>query len=133
MARKTPEDRTRMMRAFKARHTEPELAVRRIVHQMGYRFRVCRKDLPGTPDLVFPSRRKVIFVHGCFWHKHGCKLTRVPKLNRKYWIPKFQRNRKRDARNIAALQAEGWRPLIIWECEVRAGQDLSRQLRDFLQ
>jgi DNA mismatch endonuclease (patch repair protein) len=130
--RKSPTERTRMMRSFKGRNTGLELTVRRMIHRMGYRFRLYRKDLPGTPDLVFVSRRKVLFVHGCFWHAHGCPLTRVPKSNRRYWVPKFRRNRARDKKNIATLRAEGWRYLVIWECEVRAGQNLQPRLKAFL-
>ena len=121
-----------MMRAFKSRNTAPELAVRHIAHQMGYRFRLHRKDLPGTPDLVFVSRRKVIFIHGCFWHTHGCDLTRVPKSNLKYWVPKLQGNRARDEKTLAALAVEGWRSLIIWECEVRDNDKLRQRLMKFL-
>jgi DNA mismatch endonuclease (patch repair protein) len=131
--KKSPEERARMMRAFKGRDTAPELAVRRLAHQMGYRFRLHRKDLPGTPDLVFVSRRKVIFIHGCFWHAHGCKLTRVPKSNLKYWVPKLQRNRTRDERNLDALAVKGWRCLVIWECEIRAGETLQQRLKKFLE
>jgi len=87
--KRSPEERRRVMRSIKGRDTGPELVVRRIAHEMGYRFRLHRKDLPGTPDLVFASRRKVIFVNGCFWHGHGCKLTRVPKANLAYWAAKF--------------------------------------------
>jgi len=130
--KKSPEERSRMMRAIKGRDTGPELVVRSIAHRMGYRFRLYRKDLPGTPDLVFVSRRKVIFIHGCFWHAHGCKLTRVPTSNRKYWVPKLQRNRTRDEKNLAALTMEGWRYLVIWECEIRASENLQRRLKNFL-
>jgi len=130
--KKSPEERCRMMRAIKGRDTGPELAVRRIAHQMGYRFRLHRKDLPGTPDLVFVSRRKVILIHGCFWHSHGCKLTRLPTSNRGYWVPKLNRNRARDEKNLEALAVQGWRHLVIWECEIRAGENLRQRLKDFL-
>ena len=94
-------DRSANMRAIRSKGMRPELAVRSLVHKLGYRFRLHRKDLPGKPDLVFPSRRKVIFVHGCFWHSHqGCKAAHIPKSNLDYWIPKLERNRARDARNI---------------------------------
>lgn len=108
-----------MMRAFKKTDTGPELAVRRVAHRMGYRFRLHRTDLPGCPDLVFVARRKVIFVHGCFWHAHGCKLTRLPSSNLEYWVPKLKRNRDRDKRSLKALAAAGWQHLIIWECEAQ--------------
>jgi DNA mismatch endonuclease (patch repair protein) len=131
--KKSPEERLRMMRAIKGRNTTPELAVRRSAHQMGYRFRLNRTDLPGTPDLVFVSRQKVIFVHGCFWHAHGCKLTRVPKANLEYWVSKFKRNRIRDEKNLEALAAQGWRYLVIWECEIRDSEKLQQRLKNFLE
>jgi len=121
-----------MMRGFKSRDTAPEMAVRRVAHRMGYRFRLHRKDLPGKPDLVFPSRRKVVFVHGCFWHSHGCKLTRRPRLNLEYWLPKLQGNRDRDARHVAELGSAGWKCLIFWECEVGSAGAIRRRLRSFL-
>jgi DNA mismatch endonuclease (patch repair protein) len=130
--KKSPEERSQMMRAIKGRDTAPELAVRRIAHKMGYRFRLHRKDLSGTPDLVFVSRRKVVFIHGCFWHLHGCKLTRLPKSNLSYWVPKLKRNQDRDEKNLKALTAEGWRYLVIWECEIRSGLRLEQRLKDFL-
>ncbi|MBI4480208.1 MAG: DNA mismatch endonuclease Vsr [Acidobacteria bacterium] len=130
--RKTAEERHRMMQAIRGRDTTPELAVRRMAHRMGYRFRLHRKSLPGTPDLVFVSRRKVIFIHGCFWHAHGCKLTRMPKRNLGYWVPKLKRNRTRDKKNLRTLTATGWRCLVIWECEIRAGTKLEGRLKTFL-
>jgi DNA mismatch endonuclease (patch repair protein) len=122
-----------MMRAFKNRDTAPELAVRRVAYQMGYRYRLHRKDLPGRPDVVFVSRRKAIFIHGCFWHSHGCKLTRLPNSNLGYWLPKLKGNRDRDKRNVRALAAEGWKCLIIWECEVESHGTLQDRLRKFLE
>jgi DNA mismatch endonuclease (patch repair protein) len=130
--KKTPEERARMMRAFKSRDTAPELAVRRLAHRLGYRFRLHRKDLPGTPDLVFVALRKVIFIHGCFWHSHGCKLTRTPKSNLEYWLPKLQRNRERDRRVARQLAADGWGRLVIWECQIRDQEGLERALHGFL-
>jgi len=121
-----------MMRAFKARDTIPEITVRRVAHAMGYRFRLYRKDLPGTPDMVFASRRKVIFVHGCFWHSHGCELTRPPTSNLEYWLPKLKRNRDRDQVNLDALTAAGWGSLVLWECEVQDHLRLKRRLKAFL-
>src|ERR1700683_4117479 len=111
-------DRSANMRAIRSTGMKPELAVRSLVHKLGYRFRLHRKDLPGKPDLVFPSRHKVIFVPGCFLHSHhGCRSAHVPKSNLDYWFPKLQRNQARDATNLEALCADGWKSLVIWECE----------------
>lgn len=110
----------------------PEMDVRRVAHRMGYRFRLHRKDLPGIPDLVFGPRRKVIFVHGCFWHSHNCKVAHIPKSNQAYWGPKLERNKVRDARHIEELEAHGWQTLVLWECETRDEAGLKRRLRAFL-
>ena len=129
----TPENRSRIMRAVKGRDTSLEMAVRRLVYSMGYRYRFHRKDLPGKPDLVFISRRKVLFIHGCFWHGHDCKRgARVPKTNVDYWLKKIARNRARDAQNEAALQAQSWRILVIWECQIKDEAALKQRLRSFL-
>lgn len=125
-------DRSENMRRIRSKGMLPELAVRSIVHQMGFRFRLHRKDLPGRPDLVFVSRRKVIFVHGCFWHAHDCRIAHTPKSNAAYWGPKLERNKARDVRNIEALGAAGWKPLVIWECEIRSGRTLQKRIRAFL-
>lgn len=128
----TSEQRSRIMRAVKGENTAPEMAVRRLVHGMGYRYRLHRRGLPGKPDLVFAGRRKVIFVHGCFWHGHACKRgRRVPKANRDYWTRKIARNRERDQEHLAALRAAKWRALVIWECEVEHA-DTEQRLRRFL-
>jgi DNA mismatch endonuclease (patch repair protein) len=100
-------DRSTNMRAIRSKDMQPELKVRSLVHKLGYRFRLHRKDLPGKPDLVFGPRRKVIFVHGCFWHSHNCKTAHVPKSNLEYWGPKLERNKTRDGKNIEALQMKG--------------------------
>jgi DNA mismatch endonuclease (patch repair protein) len=127
-------DRSENMRRIRSKDMRPELAVRSLVHRIGYRFRLHRKDLPGKPDLVFVSRRKVIFVHGCFWHSHeGCKVAHLPKSNQSYWGPKLERNRARDAKHLAALAAAGWKALVIWECEITDIEDLRRRLGRFLQ
>jgi DNA mismatch endonuclease (patch repair protein) len=108
------------MRAIRSKDTVPELVVRRLVHGMGYRYRLHRNDLAGHPDLVFPSKRKVVFVNGCFWHGHGCRRGDVqPKTNASYWRAKIARNVQRDARSEAALRASGWDVLTIWECETK--------------
>jgi DNA mismatch endonuclease (patch repair protein) len=125
-------DRSANMRAIRSINMRPELAVRRLVHKLGYRFRLHRADLPGKPDLVFGPRRKVIFVHGCFWHSHGCKKAHVPKSNRDYWLPKLRRNKTRDARNIKALKTAGLKSMVIWECETRDEDALKKRVKAFL-
>lgn len=128
------EDRSRTMRAVKGRDTGPEMIVRRLAHGMGYRYRLHRKDLPGKPDLAFPSRRKVIFVHGCFWHQHHCaRGARSPKSNREYWIPKLRRNKERDERNQRLLRESGWDALVIWECEMKDRDVLRDRIAGFLE
>lgn len=132
----TPEARSKRMSQIRAKNTKPEMAVRRLAHGMGYRYRLHRRDLPGCPDLVFPRHHKVIFVHGCFWHRHpdsACRLARLPKSRLDFWVPKLEGNRRRDLDNQAALLALGWRFLIIWECETKDIQELSRKLRLFLE
>lgn len=130
----TAEQRSRIMRAVKSKDSNPEMAVRRMAHRMGYRYRLHRKDLPGKPDLAFESRRKVIFVNGCFWHGHNCKRgDRTPKNNRDYWQKKIARNKERDLEHLTALKDKGWRVLIIWECEVNMGNGLDERLQDFLR
>ncbi|RXH56719.1 very short patch repair endonuclease [Granulicella sibirica] len=119
MIRPTPQ-RSAIMRAVKAKDTAPEIQVRRFVHALGYRYRLHRKDLPGKPDMVFPKQRKVIFVHGCFWHGHSCKRgDRTPQTNREYWEAKIDRNRKRDSEHHKALESLGWQTLVVWECQLR--------------
>lgn len=122
------------MRAVRSRDTGPEMAVRRLLHGLGYRYRLHRADLPGRPDLVFPGRRRVIFVHGCFWHGHGCpRGARVPKANRDYWLGKIARNVARDAAACAALAAAGWGVAVVWECELRDRPALEARLAAFLE
>jgi DNA mismatch endonuclease (patch repair protein) len=130
--RLTPDRRSHLMRQVRSKDTTPELIVRRLLHAEGYRFRLYRRDLPGKPDLVFPSRRKAIFVHGCFWHGHGCKIGRLPKSRLDFWGPKIARNRERDAQNVAALRALGWQVLAVWQCETKDSRALLQQLGDFL-
>lgn len=125
--------RSAIMRAVKSKDTKPEIKIRSLIHKLGYRFRLHRKDIPGTPDIAFPGRHKVIFINGCFWHGHDCKRgSRVPKENRDYWENKIERNRRRDTINVDALQQLRWQILVIWECEITHSQDLTRKLTDFL-
>ena len=129
----SPGVRRRTMQAVKSKDTEPELLVRSLAHRMGYRFRLHRKDLPGKPDLVFPGRRKAIFVHGCFWHGHDCtRGARVPKSNRNYWTRKIARNKERDRAACAALTHSDWTYLILWECGLGNEKALRAQVRKFL-
>lgn len=109
------------MQAVKAKDTTPEMHIRRILHALGYRYRLHVKTLPGTPDLVFRSRRKIIFVHGCFWHGHDCRRgARIPKTNIQYWKEKISRNRQRDARVLDTLRELGWSVFTVWECQLAA-------------
>ena len=121
------------MRRVRKVDTKPEIVVRRLAHRMGYRFRLHRRDLPGTPDIVFPSRRQVIQVHGCFWHQHeGCRLASMPRSRLDYWGPKLARNVKRDAEKTKALHEAGWQQMIVWECETRDEDALRERLSAFL-
>jgi len=116
----TPQKRSEVMRAVKSSDTKPELALRKALHALGYRYRLHVKNLPGKPDLVFPKYRAVIFVHGCFWHGHSCKRgARVPKSNVDYWVEKIARNKTRDRKNAAALRKLGWRVITLWECKLK--------------
>ena len=136
MDRVTPEVRSANMRAIRSKDMKPEMIVRRLIHGMGYRYRLHRHDLPGRPDLVFPARRKVIFVNGCFWHQHDdkdCKLVRKPKSNRDYWLPKLERTVVRDKENWQSLKAEGWDVFVVWECMLKNSDELQNLLRDFME
>ena len=118
------------MRAVKGKDTKPEMTVRRLAHALGYRFRLHRKDLPGKPDLVFPGRNKVIFVHGCFWHGHDCaRGSRVPATNTDYWLAKVARNTERDEKARAALEQKGWRVVVVWECDLQDSDSLMARLK----
>jgi DNA mismatch endonuclease (patch repair protein) len=128
----TPAERSERMALVRAKDTKPELLVRRLVHGMGYRYRLHRRDLPGTPDLVFPGRSKVIFIHGCFWHRHArCALARLPKSRGDFWLPKLTANAERDARNVRALRRLGWSVLTIWECQLGDTAKLASRIRRF--
>lgn len=124
--------RRRIMASVGTKNTGPELAVRRLLHRLGYRFRLHRKDLPGKPDIVLPGRRKAIFVHGCFWHGHDCRWGKLPQSKLDYWGPKIATNVERDTRNRQDLAAIGWRSLVVWQCQLRDPDTLAQELVSFL-
>lgn len=119
----TSESRSRLMSRIGGKNTAPELTVRKALHAAGYRFRLHRRDLPGTPDIVLPRYRSAIFVHGCFWHGHDCPRGRLPATRTEFWETKIRGNQARDARNKEALEARGWQVLTIWTCELKASRD----------
>ncbi len=130
----TPEQRSRCMAAIRGKDTWPEMMVRSLVHRMGYRFRLHQPDLPGKPDLVFPGRRKVIFVHGCFWHQHPrCRFATRPATRAVFWAAKLDGNRQRDERTCRRLRRMGWAVLTLWECQTRDTVRLAARLSRFLQ
>ena len=129
---RTPEQRRRIMQSVKTKDTGPELKVRRLLHQLGYRYRLNRKNLPGRPDIVFPGRKIVIFVNGCFWHSHGCSKGLPPKSRLDYWIPKLAANKRRDASRLLELRKLGWRTLTIWQCQVKNIEKLIPKLKKFI-
>lgn len=128
----TPAKRSAMMSNIRSTDTKPELLVRRLLHKLGYRYRLHRKDLPGRPDIVLPRYKAIILIHGCFWHGHECKIASKPKTNTAYWLPKIETNRMRDRRNVAALEALGWRVLTLWECNIRNMVGIKEMLEEFL-
>lgn len=131
----SPEARSERMSRVRGKDTKPEMAVRRTVHAMGYRYRLHRRDLPGIPDLVFGRLKKVIFVHGCFWHRHPdptCKLARMPKSRLEFWRPKLEGNRRRDEAVQAELRGSGWRVMVVWECGIGHKEQLENNVREFL-
>lgn len=129
-----PMSRSENMRRIRSKNTGPELSVRHLIRELGFPgYRIHRKDLPGKPDLAWICRKMAIFVHGCFWHGHNCaEGSRKPKSNQDYWIPKIERNRERDKENVATLEANGWRVLVVWECEIKDKAALSETLIRFL-
>lgn len=132
----SPDRRSENMRRIRSKDTRPEMLVRRLVFALGYRYRLHYGKLPGKPDLVFPGRRKVIFVHGCFWHQHDdpdCPIRRQPQSNLDYWQDKLRKNRERDVRNQLALRENGWDILVIWECQLKDREQLETRLRRFLE
>ncbi|EKE6108897.1 DNA mismatch endonuclease Vsr [Vibrio cholerae] len=129
----TPEERSERMSRVRAQGTKPEMKLRRLIHGMGFRYRLHRRDLPGKPDLVFLGRRSIIFMHGCFWHRHeGCGLARLPKSKRAFWSAKLEANKERDQKNISTLEAAGWRVLVIWECQLRDEGEVREVVKEFL-
>ena len=129
----SPDKRSAMMRAVKGKDTKPEMAVRRLVHRLGYRFRLHVKTLPGKPDLVFPGKKRIIFVHGCFWHRHpGCRRAAIPETNREFWLQKLSGNVLRDAWVQDELRALGWGILVVWACEIKDEDALAEKLIGFL-
>lgn len=119
----SPSERSERMSRIRSSNTSPEVALRRALHALGFRFRLHRKDLPGKPDIVLPRYRTVVFVHGCFWHRHhGCRVATTPKSNTDFWVEKFDRNVARDKRSRQLLEAQGWRVIVVWECEMGSGR-----------
>jgi DNA mismatch endonuclease (patch repair protein) len=133
MDTRSPEQRRRIMQSVGSKNTGPELTVRRLLHAMGYRFRLYRADLPGHPDIVLPRRRKAIFVHGCFWHAHDCSKGRSPKSRLEYWLPKLAKNAFRDRTKMEQLESLGWSAIVVWQCETGDLRALSTRLRAFVE
>lgn len=126
--------RSQNMSQIRSKNTKPEVLLRSLLHRAGYRFRLHRKDLPGKPDIVFPGRRKVILVHGCFWHQHlGCREGRIPGTRQDYWRPKLKRNVERDAAAVEQLRTLGWDVMTVWECEIKNAEPVKDRLRAFLK
>ena len=130
--RLTKEQRQRNMSAIKSKNTAPELVVRKLLHRLGFRFRLHDRTLPGTPDIVLPKYRTVIMVHGCFWHMHGCALTKIPETRREFWITKLERNRARDLDQEALLRSSGWTVVTVWECALKTEQAILAQIRPLI-
>ena len=130
----TKTKRSEIMSKVRNKDTRPEMIVRRLVHGLGFRYRLHCSDLPGKPDLVFSKKRKIIFVHGCFWHRHeGCKLARMPKTRIDFWQRKLTNNKERDKENVQKLQAAGWDVLVVWECETKDIAGLTERVTGFLK
>jgi DNA mismatch endonuclease, patch repair protein len=130
----TPAERSAVMKRVRGKDTQPEMAVRSMVHRLGFRYALHRRDLPGNPDLVFPARDRVIFVHGCFWHGHSCRAGRNrPSSNANYWIAKLDRNQARDVVNRRSLRNLGWRILVVWECELKNPERLRARIARFFE
>lgn len=132
MDRITKEKRSEIMSRIRGKNTSPEMIVRKLVYSLGYRYRLHGKNLPGKPDLVFAGRKKVIFVHGCFWHCHKCKSGHLPKSRLEYWLPKLEANKRRDAENSEELIKRGWKILVLWQCEIKDISALKEAIISFL-
>lgn len=128
----TPDQRSERMSLVRGKDTQPEVALQRLVSGLGFRYRKNARDIAGKPDLVFPRPRKVIFMHGCFWHRHTCSLGRMPKSRQEFWKQKLEGNRKRDLRNARQLKKDGWRVLVVWECQLRHEDRVARRVQGFL-
>ena len=128
----TPAERSALMGRIQAKDTKPEIFVRRALHALGYRFRTHVRSLPGRPDIVFSKRRKAVFVHGCFWHRHGCSKTYTPKSRKKFWQDKFSANMERDRRVQDLLARDGWKLFVAWECEIETDETIVDRLVAFL-
>lgn len=130
----TARKRSELMSHVRGRHTKPELRVRRIVRELGYKFKTYQRSLPATPDFVFPKDHKVIFVHGCFWHRHyRCVKATTPKTNVRFWRQKFEKNKRRDRLKLQQLRRQGWKALTLWECETRSPDKLRDRIRDYME
>ncbi|MBY0475380.1 MAG: very short patch repair endonuclease [Nitrosomonas sp.] len=128
----TKEKRSEIMSKVRSKNTSPELAVRKLVFSLGYRYRLHAKNLPGKPDLVFSGRKKVIFVHGCFWHGHDCTRGSAPATNKEFWLPKLEKNKVRDAETFRLLNSMSWSVLVIWQCQMKDEDDLKTTIINFL-
>lgn len=134
MDKVSQEERSRIMSHVRSKDTKPEKQVRSLLHQLGFRFRLQRRDLPGTPDIVLPKYKTVLFVHGCFWHRHpGCKHATSPKSNMDYWQKKFERNQRRDIAVQKELAALGWKTIVVWECELKDAAKLAQELPSMIR
>lgn len=122
------------MSSISGKNTEPEIAVRSLLHSLGYRFRIHRKDLPGNPDIVLPKYKKIIFIHGCFWHGHrDCKRSKLPNSNREFWEQKIRSNVQRDNKIISSLTENGWDVMILWTCQIRNSENVAHKLIEFIE
>jgi DNA mismatch endonuclease (patch repair protein) len=129
----SPDRRSFIMSRVKQKNTSPEMALRRALHALGYRYRLHSRDLPGSPDLVFPARRKVIFVHGCFWHGHGCRWGKLPKSRLEYWQNKIATNQERDRVQLTQIRQAGWESMVVWQCEIKDLAEVSARVLAFLE